>query len=51
MHPHAELIARFYRAFAARDAKEMTACYSEDIVFEDEAMPEPERMPMPEPAL
>ncbi len=40
MHPHAQLIDRFYRAFAARDADGMAACYSADIVFEDPAFGE-----------
>ena len=40
MHPHAELIARFYRAFAARDAETMAACYTPDVVFEDPAFGE-----------
>lgn len=40
MHPHADLIARFYRAFGARDAQAMNACYTDDIVFEDPAFGE-----------
>lgn len=37
MHPHAELITRFYQAFQKRDAARMVACYHPDIVFEDPA--------------
>ncbi len=37
MHPNAELITRFYEAFARRDAKAMIACYHPDVVFEDPA--------------
>jgi ketosteroid isomerase-like protein len=40
MHPHAQLIDRFYRAFADRDADGMAACYTADIVFEDPAFGE-----------
>jgi ketosteroid isomerase-like protein len=40
MHPNADLVHRFYRAFAARDAMAMTACYSDDVVFEDPAFGE-----------
>jgi ketosteroid isomerase-like protein len=35
MHPHAQLIERFYRAFAARDAEAMIACYAPDVRFSD----------------
>lgn len=35
MHPHAALIARFYEAFAKRDAEAMAACYHKDVVFSD----------------
>jgi ketosteroid isomerase-like protein len=35
MHPNAELIARFYRAFGARDAEAMLACYAPDVRFSD----------------
>lgn len=35
-HPNAELLTRFYRAFAALDADAMTACYTADARFEDE---------------
>lgn len=40
MHPHADLIARFYRAFAAGDAGTMAACYGDGVVFEDPAFGE-----------
>lgn len=36
MHPHAELIDRFYRAFAARDWAAMAACYHPQVHFSDE---------------
>jgi len=39
MHPNAELIERFYQAFARRDAEAMKACYADDIVFTDEVFP------------
>lgn len=35
MHPHAELIDRFYTAFARRDADAMVACYHADVRFTD----------------
>lgn len=35
MHPNAELIDRFYTAFAQRDAERMAACYATDATFED----------------
>ncbi len=35
MHPHAQLIERFYRAFAVRDAEAMVACYAPDVRFSD----------------
>ncbi len=35
MHPNAELIQRFYTAFAGRDHRTMTACYRADAVFSD----------------
>ncbi len=38
-HPNEELIARFYRAFAARDAEGMVACYAPDVRFSDPAFP------------
>lgn len=37
MHPHAELIDRFYRAFAQRDWAAMAACYHPQVHFSDEA--------------
>ena len=36
-HPHADLITRFYEAFAQRDAKAMRACYHPEVHFQDEA--------------
>lgn len=36
MHPHAELITRFYEAFARRDWAAMAACYHADVHFSDE---------------
>ena len=35
LHPNAELITRFYSAFAEGDHATMAACYSDDAVFED----------------
>ena len=40
MHPHAALVARFYAAFARRDAEAMLACYHPDVVFRDPAFGE-----------
>lgn len=40
MHPNEALIARFYAAFAARDAAGMQACYHPDVVFSDPAFGE-----------
>lgn len=37
MHPNAELLTRFYTAFAALDAETMQACYASDASFRDEA--------------
>lgn len=37
MHPNAQLIDKFYSAFAKGDADRMNACYHDDIVFEDPA--------------
>lgn len=34
-HPHADLIDRFYTAFAAHDAAGMVACYHPQITFSD----------------
>ena len=36
MHPHQTLIETFYRAFAARDAEGMIACYHPRVRFTDE---------------
>jgi ketosteroid isomerase-like protein len=36
MHPHAELIQRFYAAFAQRDWKAMASCYHPEVHFTDE---------------
>jgi limonene-1,2-epoxide hydrolase len=36
MHPNAELLHRFYAAFAALDADAMQACYATDARFQDE---------------
>lgn len=38
-HPHAELITRFYAAFARRDAEGMIACYAPDVRFSDPVFP------------
>lgn len=35
MHPHAQLITRFYEAFARKDGEGMAACYHADIHFSD----------------
>lgn len=35
-HPNAELLHRFYAAFAALDAATMAACYASDAQFQDE---------------
>lgn len=35
MHPNAELIETFYKAFAAGDANAMVACYHPEIHFSD----------------
>jgi ketosteroid isomerase-like protein len=35
VHPHAQLIQRFYEAFDARDAETMAKCYHDGVVFED----------------
>jgi ketosteroid isomerase-like protein len=39
MHPNAELLTRFYAAFARRDAEAMAACYAPDVVFSDPVFP------------
>ena len=36
MHPNAQLLERFYTAFAKRDHATMKACYAPDATFEDE---------------
>lgn len=35
-HPNAQLLERFYAAFAKGDAATMSACYAPDAMFEDE---------------
>lgn len=35
MHPNADLIQRFYRAFQKRDGAAMAACYHADVQFSD----------------
>lgn len=40
MHPNAELLNRFYTAFAARDGATMTACYHPDATFSDPVFPD-----------
>jgi ketosteroid isomerase-like protein len=35
MHPNAELIERFYKAFQRRDGAAMAACYGPDATFSD----------------
>jgi ketosteroid isomerase-like protein len=39
MHPNAQLIQRFYEAFARRDAETMSACYHRDVEFSDPVFP------------
>lgn len=39
MHPNAELITRFYEAFAQRDGASMAACYADDASFSDPVFP------------
>jgi ketosteroid isomerase-like protein len=38
-HAHADLIERFYSAFAKRDAASMRACYHADVEFSDPVFP------------
>jgi len=38
--PDADVITRFYNAFAQRDAQTMAACYADDVVFHDPAFGE-----------
>lgn len=40
MQTHAEVIARFYRAFQRRDAAGMTACYHREVHFSDPVFPD-----------
>jgi len=37
VHPNAQLVDRFYAAFAQRDAAAMAACYAPDAAFRDPA--------------
>lgn len=39
MHPHAELITRFYQAFERRDGDAMAACYHAHVRFSDPVFP------------
>jgi ketosteroid isomerase-like protein len=39
MHPNAQLIESFYRAFQKCDAETMAACYTDDIAFSDPVFP------------
>jgi ketosteroid isomerase-like protein len=39
-HPNVDVIDRFYRAFAARDAEAMAACYAPNVHFSDPAFPD-----------
>lgn len=40
MHPNAELINRFYEAFARRDGAAMAACYHPAVHFSDPVFPD-----------
>ncbi len=40
MHPNAELVTRFYAAFAQRNAAGMHACYHRDVHFSDPVFPD-----------
>jgi len=40
VHPNAEAIERFYRAFDARDPRTMNELYAEDVTFSDPAFGE-----------
>lgn len=40
MHPNAALIARYYTAFARRDARGMIDCYHPDVHFSDAVFPD-----------
>jgi len=44
MHPNAELIARFYAAFARRDAAAMAAAYHAEATFTDPVFPQLDRL-------
>lgn len=39
MHPNAELLARFYSAFAQGDHATMAVCYADDATFSDPVFP------------
>lgn len=39
MHPHGDLLTRFYEAFQRRDGAAMAACYHPDAVFSDPVFP------------
>ncbi len=39
MHPNAELLSRFYAAFAAHDGPTMASCYHPDARFSDPVFP------------
>lgn len=40
MHPHAQLIERFYQAFQKRDGAAMARCYHPEVHFSDPAFPD-----------
>ena len=40
MHPNAQLIEKFYRAFQQLDAETMASCYHDQIQFSDPVFPE-----------
>src|SRR4051812_34937346 len=40
MHPHEQLIERFYTCFQKRDADGMVACYHPEISFSDPVFPD-----------
>lgn len=40
MHPNAQLVHRFYSAFARRDAAEMVSCYDPAVHFSDPVFPD-----------
>ena len=39
MHPHGDLLTRFYEAFQRRDGEAMAACYHPEAVFSDPVFP------------